>query len=615
MSTDRIRSSTSTIRTGQPSSSTEELLIFGTLPSRGSSGETRRSRSPRNRSTTTPKRWLRSLATTTGNGSPLACASSSASSSTRVRLDQADELVVEQDVRLALELADLLAVDHQDAVDPAQGEGVGLAGDLDQQGTDDRDGDRQLEDEPRPLAGPAGDPDRAPHRMHHVLHDVEPDAAAGDLGDLLLGREAGQEEEVEQLGLAEPTGHRGGGQPALDDLGAEPLEVDAAAVVGEDDLEHPRAVAGLQADGRHRRLAGGAALVGRLDAVVQGIADQVVERRLEPVEDVAIDAGGLAVDLESRLLAQLPGHVADQPREAADAVGQRTHPAGQHLVVQPAGEVLAHAGECLDALDRLGQALQVVGGPRPGLGQPLVPGRRQPRPRIGAGGASADRVGPPGFAGPPAGPICRPRSRQSAVDQRPEPVALHQGLARQAHQPAQALGRDPHDAVAVGRFAGGSEAGGSRLAGGWGLTGRVPHASRRGPLPPATRALGGVILSVRFAGAPGDRDGSQGRKRSIPVGRRSTPVRLGRPDPAFLDRRQVGHEGVDLVGVLGLPGFQLRTRRAAQTWTRRSNTAEQDVDMFRLEDQLPFLGGDEAVFHRVGDPDRRRRARRSAPPP
>ena len=66
LSIERIRSSTSTISTGQPSSSTEALLMLGTLPSRASSGETARSRSPRNRSTTTPKRWLRSLATTTG---------------------------------------------------------------------------------------------------------------------------------------------------------------------------------------------------------------------------------------------------------------------------------------------------------------------------------------------------------------------------------------------------------------------------------------------------------------------------------------------------------------------------------------------------------------------
>ena len=82
-----------------------------------------------------------------------------------------------------------------------------------------------------PLPGRLAIADRASHRVHHAVHDVQPDPAAGDGRDLLLGREAGEEEEVEQLGLAQPAGHRGLGQPALDDLGAQALEVDAAAVV------------------------------------------------------------------------------------------------------------------------------------------------------------------------------------------------------------------------------------------------------------------------------------------------------------------------------------------------------------------------------------------------
>ena len=53
-SIDRIRSSTSTISTGEPSSRMAAALRFGTLPSRGSSGRTTRSCSPRNASTTSP---------------------------------------------------------------------------------------------------------------------------------------------------------------------------------------------------------------------------------------------------------------------------------------------------------------------------------------------------------------------------------------------------------------------------------------------------------------------------------------------------------------------------------------------------------------------------------
>ena len=57
LSIERTRSSTSTISTGSPFSRSEALLMSGTFPSRGSSGRTSRSRSPRNASTIMPNCW------------------------------------------------------------------------------------------------------------------------------------------------------------------------------------------------------------------------------------------------------------------------------------------------------------------------------------------------------------------------------------------------------------------------------------------------------------------------------------------------------------------------------------------------------------------------------
>ncbi len=293
------------------------------------------------------------------------------------RLDQAHGLIVEHRVLFTLELAQVIAVEHENAIDPAQGKGIRLAGDLDEQGTDDRHSDRQLEHKSRSLAGAAGNADRAAHRVHHALNHIKPDAAAGDLGDVLLGREPREEEKIEQLGLAEPGGHRGGGQPTLDDLGAQSLQVNAAAIIGKDDLEHPRSMARLQADGPDRGLAGCAAVVRRFETMVQCIADQMVERRLEPIEDVAVDAGGLTDDLKPRLLAELTSQVTNQAWEAAHAIGQWPHPAGQDFMMQPAGNVLADTGKLLNRLDRLTQTLQILGGLSLGLGQQFVLGRRE----------------------------------------------------------------------------------------------------------------------------------------------------------------------------------------------------------------------------------------------
>ena len=100
----------------------------------------------------------------------------------------------------------------------------------------------------------------------------------------------------------------------------------------------------------------------------------MIKRCLETIENVAVDAGGLAYNFEPGLLAKLSGHIANQSRESADAVGQRSHPAGQNLVVQSARECFALAGKILDCFDCLSQLLQALGGLGFGLGQSFAIG-------------------------------------------------------------------------------------------------------------------------------------------------------------------------------------------------------------------------------------------------
>ena len=227
--------------------------------------------------------------------------------------------------------------------------------------------------EPRASSRLRADPNHAADRPGHVLDDVEPDASAGDLGHGLLGREAWQKEEFEQLGLTQSGGHLGRGQPFADDLVAERGRVDPPTVVGHGDLEHPRAVAGLQADHAGRVLADGDSLVRGLDGMVEGVADQVVERGLELVEDVAVDPGVLASDLELDLLAQVAGDLADHPGEASDPLRHRPHPAGQNLVMEPAGQILASPGVVVEGVDLAVQIVDAASGLGPGPGQQRSP--------------------------------------------------------------------------------------------------------------------------------------------------------------------------------------------------------------------------------------------------
>ena len=81
------------------------------------------------------------------------------------------------------------------------------------------------------------------------------------------------------------------------------------------------------------------ALVRRLDPVIDGVAEQVPERRVELDEHVAVHLRGLARDLEPHLLAERLGHVADHARKSDDAVGKRSHPAGERSLVQAMRQV------------------------------------------------------------------------------------------------------------------------------------------------------------------------------------------------------------------------------------------------------------------------------------
>ena len=352
---------------------------------------------------------------------------------------QADRGSVAIEVLSPLDGADVVGTAEHDPIDAGEREGVGLAADLDEQRADHRHRDRQLQEKGRLPPRLRGHPDAAAHGLHHALHGVQAHPAARDLRDLVLGGEARQEEELEQFHVGELVGDLPGDEPAEHGPGPQLLDIHAAAVVGDGDVEHAAAVPRLEHDRADRRLAGGRAGRRRLDPVVERVADQVRERRLELVEDVAVDTGLLAADLEPHLLAEGAGDVPHQSGKTVDAVGERSHAADDHLVVETIGEVLVAPGEALEVLDVSRQGGEELVGPFPrdrdGGGkrgrhdevacpEPLVEGRQ--------------RVALLHLLAP---------QREQSVDERPQLPRLHQRLAREPDQPGEAVGRDADHAI------------------------------------------------------------------------------------------------------------------------------------------------------------------------
>ena len=75
------------------------------------------------------------------------------------------------------------------------------------------------------------------------------------------------------------------------------------------------------------RLAARAPLLGCLDAMVERVAQHVIQRCIEPREDVAIDGNVVACDLKPDVLAKLARKVAHGARERRGRVRKGPHAA------------------------------------------------------------------------------------------------------------------------------------------------------------------------------------------------------------------------------------------------------------------------------------------------
>ena len=159
-----------------------------------------------------------------------------------------------------------------------------------------------------------------------------------------------------------------GMRPRSAALRATLARVDAAAVVAHGDDHVAAGVAGGDLQRARGRLARRDALLRRLEAVVERVADEVHERVAERVDHGAVELGLLAHELELDLLAELRREVAHEPREAQEHGLDRDHP---HL-----------HDHLLEGVRASGS-----GSASPARGRARRPGRRGPRPACGAGRA------------------------------------------------------------------------------------------------------------------------------------------------------------------------------------------------------------------------------------
>lgn len=158
------------------------------------------------------------------------------------------------------------------------------------------------------------------HLLGHGLHHIQPDPAAGEMGDGVLHAEAGQEEKLQQLRGRQLSGECGGGEILPHHGGADHLQINAATVIRDLNHEHAGAVARLQTDGTQGGFPGLQPVRRQLNGVIHRIAQQMAQRGLHALQHLTVHRGGAAHDVQPHLLAQRAGGIPHQPGETLQTI-------------------------------------------------------------------------------------------------------------------------------------------------------------------------------------------------------------------------------------------------------------------------------------------------------
>src|SRR5712664_1869742 len=139
---------------------------------------------------------------------------------------------------------------------------------------------------------------------------------------------------MESILLGEPVGFFGFQKLYLYGPRAEPGKVDAATIVAyfNDDLS--ALMIGVEIDGAANGLTGSQSFVGRLNAMIHGIAHDMHERLGQSIEDAFVEVRVLTGNFQSHVFAALFGDVANDARKTAEELFDGHHANLQNAFVQ-----------------------------------------------------------------------------------------------------------------------------------------------------------------------------------------------------------------------------------------------------------------------------------------
>ena len=256
-----------------------------------------------------------------------------------VDIDEAHILAPRHDdVVLVGDALDVGALGTQAFDDVGQRQHEALLTDRNHHAVEHREREGQRQHEAGALARRRVDDD-SPAETGDIAPDhVHADPAAGNGGNRIGGRKAGQEDQVVDLLVrhADTGGDKAALHRFLQNAGA----VDAPSVILHFDDDAARAMPRRKVDGAAARLSDPLPLVGGFKPVVDRVADHVGQRIDQIFDDRLIDFGRFTGGRELDLLAGLRRHLADEARHAgeyrAHLLGADRHDAFLKLAGMPA---------------------------------------------------------------------------------------------------------------------------------------------------------------------------------------------------------------------------------------------------------------------------------------
>ncbi|MNM34668.1 hypothetical protein D3C81_453230 [compost metagenome] len=200
------------------------------------------------------------------------------------------------------------------------------------QRTVDRHGERQADQETRPLALRRLDTHRATQLLDLLVHHIHAQPTPGNLCNLFGGGKAWPQDELQDLVVTQLRLRVQ--QAALDGLAPHRFQWHASTIIRHFDDDIGALMQQIQVNGTLLRLAGGQAHCAAFQAVVNGVAQHMLQRRHHTFQHAAVQFALGIANHQFHLLAQLAGHLPHHALQARHQALERHHQGGSQALLQ-----------------------------------------------------------------------------------------------------------------------------------------------------------------------------------------------------------------------------------------------------------------------------------------